>query len=1002
MKLRKHSHEYRSFNMRHNAFNFSYGNTFFLWPFRVFLGFVWSVSMAMANGLSTDGTMGAAQTLSGVSVTVPQSLGTTAGNNLFHSFSEFNIVPGQTVRFTGSNSLQNVISRVTGPDSSSINGVLQSLIPNAAFFFINPHGVTFGVGAQVDVPGAFHVSTADKLDFQHGGGSFYTDPNLSSTLSNEAPASLGFLATNAANNGLIEVNNAHLAVNTGQKMDMVAGGITVENGASLTAVTGEIRLVAKQGGGEVSVQNGTDGGLSLPDNTPTTTNAGDVKIIAGTIDSSGNGGGRVAIWGGNTVFTNGALINADNTGVIDATIEKGIVVYANELTALYSSFTFSAYDRGSNSNANVYFAITDNFDLYSSSSIFTNAYGIGGAGNTVVNAGGVLIDGRGSDQLISGIFSASGVGGGFGTSLYSTGHAGSIRLNVINDIFIYEHGGVNAASSGLGDAGGILVNARNLYIDGRNNANFILPNNRGIGGTGISVYSSGIGNGGNVDINLSGALNMYGGGVITSQTSGVGSAGNLAINAHDINVNGNGYSFNFNGINLITGIYSDTVFGGRGDAGILDIHVLGNLAVNGGRISSSSAFSSGNAGDVKINAGNIKIDSLGLVDYEGILSASFYSSGHAGEVNVISNGFLDIMNGGSISSSVVHSFGNAGDVNVQAKNITIDGANIAGQSTGILSLADNMSTGNAGSVTVKALVDLKLLNEGSISSSSLGMGHAGNVNIDASQLDLVTGDISAAVGPVSDAQSGNINIQVGGIMRLIDQSLINIENAGTAVTPDFIRPGNIAIHATDIIMQNSRITSNSIGNVSAGNIIINFSHSMYMDPSFISTTANTGNGGSISIDGKGLLMLQNSSLTTDVSGANGNGGNILISVPELLLETGAIQANAIGGYGGNIILNLNSLISSNNTLIEGGDALSWLPNIIGFNLIQAASQTGVSGSLNVTVPQLDLSGVFAHLNGLQFDRTVIGQNYCGFVSGSTLTSVGNGGLVPKGNDLVPY
>ena len=111
----------------------------------------------------TDGTVGAAQNLSGPKFVIPQSLGSTQGTNLFHSFQNFNIANTESATFTGANSLQNVISRVTGGQSSSINGVLRSQIGQAAFYFINPAGIVFGSNAEVDVPGDFHVSTASEL-----------------------------------------------------------------------------------------------------------------------------------------------------------------------------------------------------------------------------------------------------------------------------------------------------------------------------------------------------------------------------------------------------------------------------------------------------------------------------------------------------------------------------------------------------------------------------------------------------------------------------------------------------------------------------------------------------------------------------------------------------------------------------------------------------------------------------------------------------------------------
>ena len=54
---------------------------------------------------------------------------------------------------------------MSGSSATQINGLL-ALNPAKggapSFFFINPAGVTFGAGAQVDVPAAFHVSTANN------------------------------------------------------------------------------------------------------------------------------------------------------------------------------------------------------------------------------------------------------------------------------------------------------------------------------------------------------------------------------------------------------------------------------------------------------------------------------------------------------------------------------------------------------------------------------------------------------------------------------------------------------------------------------------------------------------------------------------------------------------------------------------------------------------------------------------------------------------------------
>ena len=57
--------------------------------------------------IATDGSMGSpAQVLSGPNYAIGEALGKRAGNNLFHSFSEFNINTGETATFTGTEPIE--------------------------------------------------------------------------------------------------------------------------------------------------------------------------------------------------------------------------------------------------------------------------------------------------------------------------------------------------------------------------------------------------------------------------------------------------------------------------------------------------------------------------------------------------------------------------------------------------------------------------------------------------------------------------------------------------------------------------------------------------------------------------------------------------------------------------------------------------------------------------------------------------------------------------------
>lgn len=71
--------------------------------------------------------------------------GSVRGNNLFHSFQEFNVNEGRSALFVAPNSsIQNIFVRVTGNNRSDIFGKLETSGVNANLFVINPNGIFLG------------------------------------------------------------------------------------------------------------------------------------------------------------------------------------------------------------------------------------------------------------------------------------------------------------------------------------------------------------------------------------------------------------------------------------------------------------------------------------------------------------------------------------------------------------------------------------------------------------------------------------------------------------------------------------------------------------------------------------------------------------------------------------------------------------------------------------------------------------------------------------------
>ena len=128
-------------------------------------GFSWPLSAQ----ISLDGTVGPQLTLPGPHYQIGAALGQQHGGNLFHSFSDFNLAAGESATFSGPDSINNVISRVTGGRVSHLDGLLRSTIPGADVYLINPAGIWFGPQASLDISGSFHASSADVLRFEDGG-----------------------------------------------------------------------------------------------------------------------------------------------------------------------------------------------------------------------------------------------------------------------------------------------------------------------------------------------------------------------------------------------------------------------------------------------------------------------------------------------------------------------------------------------------------------------------------------------------------------------------------------------------------------------------------------------------------------------------------------------------------------------------------------------------------------------------------------------------------------
>ncbi len=211
-----------------------------------------------ASSIVRDGTIGGPGQPVGVPdgdgqrFEIGQSFGQAAGANLFHSFTRLDVAAADRVDFTSDPgaSFRNVITRVTG-GRTQIDGTLISSVPGANFFLINPQGVLFGPNARIDVPAAFTISSADRVDFADG-LSLGMEATTPTALSVADPVAYGFFGNGVAS---LEVQGA-LEVGEGQALSWIGGDVLVDgsqatDGGVLSSLAGDLTLLSVDSAGRV-------------------------------------------------------------------------------------------------------------------------------------------------------------------------------------------------------------------------------------------------------------------------------------------------------------------------------------------------------------------------------------------------------------------------------------------------------------------------------------------------------------------------------------------------------------------------------------------------------------------------------------------------------------------------------------------------------------------------------------------------------------------------------
>lgn len=638
-----------------------------------------------------------------------------------------------------------------------------------------------------------------------------------------------------------------------------------------------------------------------------------------------------------------------------------------------------------------------------------------------VDSGRVVVQGR-NLMLNTGAFINA-------TTLGST-QGSTFELRASEDIII-DGATIIANTEGIGDGGNVVLFANNnvailngSQIDATNfSDSFASGGSIELTSARIVIDESEIrvgslstfGNSGDVFIDASEGVTLDNASIFASSFLGAGTAGTVNIRTASVI---------FRGVSII-----DTSTRDRGNGGSVNFQALDRLDLRSGGLGSvginSGSAGAGAGGEINFSAPVVTLD-------EGIsLESQSIGSGKSGNINIQAEQ-VNIINGSRVNVSSI--LGGGGNIVIRGH----EGVLIAGEGT---SLASRTSGGaNGGNILIEG--DNLMLTDGAeLSTVTAGVGNAGNINIDGAKFvvqkgaNITTGTSSSGRGglvsievdnfvltgsgtsisadtslttnsPSSMNNGGDITITAetiaiengaiisastsgtgsGGTVSVAGSETLTVSGLGSGVfttTSDVGAAGDIWLVGQSIALTDEgRISAESTGTGNAGTLTVGdaMTQTVRLENGIIRATADSASGGNIKIDATQLIQVTNSTIETSVRGnATTAGGNINVDPDAIVLQNSQLLATATAGFGGNIDL------IGNVVLVDPAST------------INASSDFGVSGSVNIQAPIQNLSGTIAPLPETIIQTATLYAAQCAAQKNGAFSS-----LSVRGRDRLPF
>ena len=571
--------------------------------------------------------------------------------NLFHSFRDFDIASEQSIYFLSPAGVENIITRVTGDDVSSLEGTLGTIGTQSNLFLLNPNGIIFGENARLDVQGSFIATTAPTLQFGEQGVFSSSSPEMPPLLT-VSPSAFLFEEFSSASlinqsTALLPSGQRGLQVPSGESLLLLGGEINLAGGG-LVAAGGRVEIGAVAGVGGVGISQDESDRLQmefLP-----LLDRSDVSLTSGaTIDTSGERSGPIRLLGRQILMTDGAQILAFTQGesagdsvTLDASDSISIV---GLLPGAISAISFGG---GSAGAINIK---TQRLQVLDGAQIISATLGNSPAGQP---AGQINIEAADTVEIAG-------------------------QGNAPDDIF----SGFFSVTEGEGQAGNIFINTRRLILRDRG---VLTTESTPVFSPEEEQFFVPPGAGGNLSIVASEAIEIRGESLVTTATQGSSDAGNLILTTGELSVQDRSQ------------ISTETF--GSGDAGNIEIQARSVLLGDRAQIEAITTTSEG--GDITMQVSDFVV--LRRDSRISTEAGTAEAGGNGGDIT------LDVPDGFVIALPDENSDINANAFEGDGGNISITARNLLGITfrpdvlgTPQSDITASSRFGNSGSVTINEL-----------------------------------------------------------------------------------------------------------------------------------------------------------------------------------------------------------------------------------------------------------------------------------------------------------